>query len=169
FLAVLHPRYKLDYFRSQNWLTEWVKTAKQSAWETWTRYYKPMITETVTLPTNSNDPFTDVDNFGQNMEQDPFEAYIRAPQFDCGDPISHWTAKLDKHSSKMKAKPVTPEGALARMALDFLSAPVASTNVEHMFLHGGLVVSKRCHNLSPESTHANVILNSWSKIDGIVP
>ncbi len=45
----------------------------------------------------------------------------------------------------------------------------ASTDVEHVFLHGGLIISKCCHNLSPESTHANVILNSWSKIDGIVP
>ncbi len=135
--------------------------------------------------TDSDDPFADVDNFGWNMEQDPFEAYIRAPQFDCGDPISHWTAKLDKRSPRMKTKTVTPERALARMALDFLSAPgklsalfvvpkliilsAASTDVEHVFSHGGLIVSKRRHNLSPESTRANVILNSWSKIDGIVP
>ncbi len=46
---------------------------------------------------------------------------------------------------------------------------VASTDVERVFSHGGLIVSKHWHNLSPESTCANVILNSWSKIDGIVP
>ncbi|KAK0430765.1 hypothetical protein EV421DRAFT_1912525 [Armillaria borealis] len=28
---ILHPHYKLDYFHSQKWLTEWVKTAEQSA------------------------------------------------------------------------------------------------------------------------------------------
>lgn len=107
---------------------------------------------------DSDDPFADVDNFSQNMEQDPFEAYIRAPQFDCGDPISHWMVKLDKCSPRMKAKTVMPEGALAQMALDFLSAPgrllalfvvpmliilsVASTDVERVFSHGGLIVSK---------------------------
>ncbi len=32
-----------------------------------------------------------------------------------------------------------------------------------------MVVSKRRHNLSAESTHANVVLNSWSKIDGVIP
>lgn len=42
-------------------------------------------------------------------------------------------------------------------------------DVEHVFSHGGLIVSKKCHNLSPQSTHANVLLNLWSKIDGIVP
>lgn len=41
--------------------------------------------------------------------------------------------------------------------------------MECVFSHGGLVVNKHHHNLSPESTHANVILNSWSKLDGIVP
>ncbi len=72
---------------------------------------------------DSDDPFVNVDNFCCNMEQDPFKAYIWAPQFDCGDSISHWTAKLDKCSPKMKVKTVMPEGALAWMALDFLSAP----------------------------------------------
>ncbi len=45
--SVLHPRYKLNYFRNQNWLPEWIKTAKQSAQDTWKLYYKPTITETV--------------------------------------------------------------------------------------------------------------------------
>ncbi len=88
---------------------------------------------------DSDDPFADVDNFSCNMEQDPFEAYIRAPQFDCGDPISYWTAKLDKRSPKMKAKTVTPEGALAQMALNFLSAPggcctIATFGIISLFL-----------------------------------
>ncbi|PBK81605.1 hypothetical protein ARMGADRAFT_857341, partial [Armillaria gallica] len=59
--------------------------------------------------------------------------------------------------------------ALARMALDFLSAPAASTDVEQVFSHGGLVINKWCHNLSAESTCANVILNSWDKVDGLIP
>ncbi len=117
--------------------------------------------------------------------QNPFKAYIQAPQFDCGNPISHWTAKLDQHSPKSKTKKVMPEGALTQMALDFLLAPgklvtilpsfsvlisksaAASTDVEHVFSHDSLVVSKH-HNLSAESTCANIVLNSWSKL-GIVP
>ncbi len=70
-----------------------------------------------------------MDNFGRNLEEDPFKAYIQAPQFDCGNPISHWTAKLDKCSAKSKTKTVTPEGALAQMSLDFLSAPGKHSNI----------------------------------------
>ncbi|PBK59244.1 hypothetical protein ARMSODRAFT_849193, partial [Armillaria solidipes] len=53
-----------------------------------------------------------------------------------------------------------PIGALVRMALDFLSVPGMSLHV-YIFSHGGLVVNKQHHNLLAESTHANVILNSW--------
>ncbi len=45
----------------------------------------------------------------------------------------------------------------------------ASTDVKCVFSHGGLIVSKSHHNLSAESMCANVVLNSWSKIDGIIP
>ncbi|PBK85505.1 hypothetical protein ARMGADRAFT_854191, partial [Armillaria gallica] len=50
-----------------------------------------------------------------------------------------------------------------------LVLPAASTNVEHVFSYSGLIVSKHWHNLSVESTCANVVLKSWSKIDGIIP
>ncbi len=54
FILVLHLHYKLDYFHSQNWLTEWIKTAEQSAREMWIQYYKPMITEITSLPVGSS-------------------------------------------------------------------------------------------------------------------
>ncbi len=46
---------------------------------------------------------------------------------------------------------------------------MASTDVECVFSHGSLVVSKHHHNLSAESIQANVVLNSWSKIDELIP
>ncbi|KAK0433216.1 uncharacterized protein EV420DRAFT_1234592, partial [Desarmillaria tabescens] len=58
---------------------------------------------------------------------------------------------------------------LARMALDFLSAPATLTDVEQVFSYSGLVVNKHHHNLSLESTRANVILNSWGKVEGLIP
>ncbi len=137
----MHPRYKLDYLHSQKWLKEWLKTAEDLARETWNKYYKPTITEVLPdsmvrlhklcfayisdqlFRTNNDDPFADVDNFGRNLEEDTFEAYIRSSSFDCGDPIAHWTAKLNKRPSKSKKRIITSSGALARMALDFLSAP----------------------------------------------
>lgn len=55
------------------------------------------------------------------------------------------------------------------MALDFLSAPAASTDVERAFSCGGLTVSKRRHSLNDESTRAATVLSSWAMAGGIIP
>ncbi len=44
-----------------------------------------------------------------------------------------------------------------------------STDVEHLFSHGGLNVTKRRHNLSAESTIDQTVLNSWLARPGLVP
>ncbi|KAJ3764919.1 hypothetical protein FB446DRAFT_607248, partial [Lentinula raphanica] len=54
------------------------------------------------------------------------------------------------------------------MALDFLSAPATSTDVERLFSHAGLVVAKRCYNLSPSHIRESTILNNWLKVDNLV-
>lgn len=43
-----------------------------------------------------------------------------------------------------------------------------SVDVERMFSHAGLTVTKHRHNLSDESTRAAVVLGSWFK-KGLVP
>lgn len=55
------------------------------------------------------------------------------------------------------------------MALDFLSAPATSTDVERAFSRGGLTVSKRRHSLSDESTRAATVLSSWATVEEIIP
>ena len=62
--------------------------------------------------------FAEVDNFGHTNAQDVLDAYIKGPIDAKTDPIKFWVSHLDKDGSK-----VSPCGALARMGLDFLSAP----------------------------------------------
>jgi hypothetical protein len=38
---VLHPKYKLTYFRSKKWPDAWVNAARLVLREQWTTYYKP--------------------------------------------------------------------------------------------------------------------------------
>ncbi len=40
-LAVLHPAYKLDYFRRHNWPAAWIKVVEDLVREEWETYYKP--------------------------------------------------------------------------------------------------------------------------------
>jgi len=48
-------------------------------------------------------------------------------------------------------------------------AIASSCDVERAFSRGGLTVSKYRHALSDESTRAATLLNSWSKIPGLIP
>ncbi|KAA1476554.1 hypothetical protein DENSPDRAFT_785256, partial [Dentipellis sp. KUC8613] len=45
----------------------------------------------------------------------------------------------------------------------------AATDVERGFSRGGLTVTKLRHNLSDESTRAATVLQSWSKVEGLIP
>ncbi|KAK0234657.1 hypothetical protein EDD85DRAFT_774228 [Armillaria nabsnona] len=86
------------------------------------------------------------------------------------DPLHYWMSLLDECDSLSKVIQVTLKGALAQMALDFLLAPdmSTSTDVEHLFSHGGLNVMKHRHNLSAESTIDQMVLNLWMKHSGLL-
>jgi hypothetical protein len=89
------------------------------------------------------------------------------------DPIAWWTT-MDAVGHP-----------LARMALDYLSAPgkchlpftntathyllATSTDVERAFSHGGLTVSKMRHALSDKSVRAATVLGSWCTFPELVP
>ena len=109
------------------------------------------------------DIFAKLDQYGRSSSTDVLEEWLSSPCLsDVDDPIQHWASILT--SSKNPDK-----HALARMALDFLSVPASSTDVERAFSRGGLTVSKRRHALNDESTRAAIVLGSWAKVTGLVP
>ena len=79
------------------------------------------------------------------------------------------------------------DGALARMALDFLSVPgscafriscihqtdacttATSVEAERAFSSGRLTVSRLRHSLSDASVRASTLLGSWASIPSLVP
>ncbi|TFK80245.1 hypothetical protein K466DRAFT_504232, partial [Polyporus arcularius HHB13444] len=90
---------------------------------------------------------------------DPLEEYLASPVLpSINDPIAYWRALSDDGRNEF-----------ARMALDILSAPAASVDVERAFSWGGLTVSKLRHNLSDESTRAATVLGAWAKVPGLLP
>ncbi|KAF9062919.1 hypothetical protein BDP27DRAFT_1232980, partial [Rhodocollybia butyracea] len=80
------------------------------------------------------------------------------------EPVEYWSSIWPQNS-----KTITPCQALACMALDFLAAPAASTNVEHLFLMSGLIVSKKRHNLTPDHICQSMVLGNWLMVPGLVP
>lgn len=103
-----------------------------------------------------DDLFAELDSWGTSRTDDPVGDYLKADIVPCDDPIAYWTAVIGLHP-------------LAQMALDFLSAPAASVDVERAFSRGGLTVSKRRHGLSDESIRSATVLGSWSTVDGLIP
>jgi hypothetical protein len=48
------------------------------------------------------------------------------------------------------------------------SLKAASTDVEWVFSHGGLTVSKMCHHLSDRSVRSATVLGSWVSLPGLI-
>lgn len=65
-----------------------------------------------------NNLFAELDSYGRSGSEDVLDAYLTGPVDAETDPIKFWVSRLDKPGSK-----VTPRGALARMGLDYLTAP----------------------------------------------
>lgn len=62
--------------------------------------------------------FDELDRFGCTSTADVIDNFLNSETEGQTDPIRYWASILDKPGAK-----ITPRGALARMALDFLTAP----------------------------------------------
>ena len=75
------------------------------------------------------------------------------------DPLQYWRGTLL----------CRPESRLARMAIDYLSSPASSVDVERAFSRGALMVTHRRHALSDLSTRNSIVLGTWLKDTDLVP
>jgi hypothetical protein len=48
---VLHPQYKMSYFRHEKWPQSWISTAEDIIRDLWTEHYKPQGRESLSLAT----------------------------------------------------------------------------------------------------------------------
>ncbi|KIJ48916.1 hypothetical protein M422DRAFT_162118, partial [Sphaerobolus stellatus SS14] len=130
---VLCPRYKESYFKKALWPESWKKEVVHQLKEEW-KNYKPKPVEknmvNITPTVWCRCLFFDMDNFNLDLMQDELNQYLLSPpETSCADPIAYWSAR------------VTSGSHLARLALDILSIPATSMDIEHAFLHGHLMVS----------------------------
>ena len=120
--------------------------------------YSRLPQTTTPQPPKKVNLFAELDSWGTEESDDALEAYLLSPALPkVGDPIMYWQSQL------------TGGDPMARMSLDFLSAPASSVDVERAFSRGGLVVSKRRHALSDESVRASTVFGSWVSLPGIIP
>ena len=160
---ILNPAYKLSYFRKRNWPESWVKTAEELLREEWKTNYQLNEVEEVPAPIQhaATTSLTQKYFGSHRVRSDPIDIYLADPPItSITNPLIYW------HSIMSSQNIFAP---LARMALDFLSMPAASTDVERAFSRGRLTVSRLRHSLSDESTRAATVLSSWANISGLIP
>ncbi|KDQ50929.1 hypothetical protein JAAARDRAFT_141085, partial [Jaapia argillacea MUCL 33604] len=154
---VLHPRHKLTYFRQMKWEESWIKTVIDVVRNEWDVNYKPKPTTTTSSSSATQKYFSNLYRSVDGSLKDALAEYLATPNLPHVDnPIVYWMSQ-------------TPEkNPLAAMALDFLTAPASSTNVECAFSSGGRQVSKLRHSLADETIRAVCVLGLWSD-NGLVP
>nr|GAT43317.1 predicted protein [Mycena chlorophos] len=182
---ILHPRYRLSYFRDARWLEEWIVAATTLLRERFEeRYNKP--------PAPASEPSTPVTSEQEQEFTSPvkvtltpvlhimtliyFEAKNRYkdPSFKAptaaalGDEIERYLASpvedvQDPIQWWIERKAVYPR--LSRMAIDYLLIPATSISVERLFSRGRLILNHTRSQLSSESIRALMCLGQWSKLD----
>ena len=99
--------------------------------------------------------FAILDSYGcSDVQEDVLEEHLRTLCINDVDNLLHYYNGIFTTSKNAEKR------AFAQMAIDFLSAPASSTDIERAFSQGGLTVSKCCHSLSDKSTCAATVLSS---------
>jgi hypothetical protein len=91
------------------------------------------------------------DDDDDDIPDDELEQYLRDPTEKPDDVIAWWIAKASVYP------------CLSQMALDFLTIPATSTEVEQLFSRGRLLLPYVHNRLSAHSTRALLCLGYWSK------
>ncbi|KAF5318504.1 hypothetical protein D9619_011038 [Psilocybe cf. subviscida] len=169
---ILHPRHKTAYFEKAKWESEWVAVAKALARNEWQENYKPKPVERTNVRAQDDSSSTPDGRFSKarrhfdlyrdhgtpSSDSDALEDWLSSPPIATNaDPITYWNGML------------ATGHPLAQMALDFLSVPATSTDVERAFSRGGLTVSKLRHNLSDRSVRSATVLGMWVEHGDLVP
>ncbi|POW11508.1 hypothetical protein PSTT_05242 [Puccinia striiformis] len=152
---ILHPSFRDEYFKLANWEPEWITEAIRLAREMWVSFYKPKPVESTPSSLSSNNrPKTSMlaglgsaaAARGGILSSDPLDIWLAGGLILDGDepvnPLKWWSQQKRAGNN---------HGGLVQMALDVLSCPATSVDVERAFSFGRDYVSSKRHRLSSES------------------
>ncbi|KAF5382000.1 hypothetical protein D9615_004201 [Tricholomella constricta] len=127
-------------FKAMNWEEDWITTAEG------------VDTSKKSKPAKSN-IFDNLPALAASKSQAPLDelaAYLSTPVENVVDALKWWVSK----------RGIWPN--LSTMALDYLSIPATSTDVERVFSRGRILLSHTRNRLSPHTTRALMCLGGWS-------
>ncbi|POW22791.1 hypothetical protein PSHT_00837 [Puccinia striiformis] len=164
---ILHPSFRDEYFKLANWEPEWITEAIRLAREMWVSFYKPKPVESTPSSSSSNNrPKTSMlaglgsaaAARGGILSSDPLDIWLAGGLILDGDepvnPLKWWSQQKRAGNN---------HGGLVQMALDVLSCPATSVDVERAFSFGRDYVSSKRHRLSSESLSRGMTVAFYSK------
>jgi len=158
----------LRYFHDEGWPIDWIDTVKEITHAVYDEDYSSCTT--VNLPVTPRKPRALSSDRHSLMRKkgvkaisparDELADFWGSPRLSHdADPLLYWQGIMMSD----------PDNRLAYMAIDYLSAPAASADVERAFSRGALTVTHRRHSLSDSSTRNSVVLGSWLRDTNLVP
>ncbi|KNE90607.1 hypothetical protein PSTG_15964 [Puccinia striiformis f. sp. tritici PST-78] len=165
---ILHPSFRDEYFKLANWEPEWITEAIRLAREMWVSFYKPKPVESTpsSLASNNRPKTSMLASLGSAaaaarggiLSWDPLDIWLAGGLILDGDelvnPLKWWSQQKCAGNN---------HGGLVQMALDVLSCPATSVDVERAFSFGRDYVSSKRHRLSSESLSRGMMVAFYSK------
>ncbi|KNF05542.1 hypothetical protein PSTG_01353 [Puccinia striiformis f. sp. tritici PST-78] len=169
---VLHPSFKDEYFKIAGWEKDWIAEALRLTWEMFNTYYKPSPSgQPSTNPHKVTKPKTG--NLAQlgaaqaarvQSANDPLDVWLASGLLlDDGSPINALTWWIQQKRAG------NTHGGLLQMALDVLSCPATSVDVERAFSFGRNYVTQKRHRLNSISVTRGMSMAFYSKNKLIEP
>ncbi|KDQ06550.1 hypothetical protein BOTBODRAFT_121339, partial [Botryobasidium botryosum FD-172 SS1] len=165
FGLLLHPMYKTEYMRAQEWPTSWITVSLDLIRGVWKDKYAPKAKPSVPAPATGsqatslrsrlNQYKTHMRTTATTDTLDQLESYLAQEPVSCDDPLQWWEEK----------RAAWPE--LAQMATNYLSVPATSVDVERAFSYGRRTISLYRHSLSSDTIRASIVFGSRC-IEGLV-
>lgn len=175
---VMCPQYKWKYFKDCGWLPAWISTAEKKVQQLWKIQYKglelPVLGEDSEVIEQSQDLYensrrTENSFFEWQRQkftiptlssQDEYEQYISTPVLPTPkdfDPIQWWQEATQRANYPR----------LSKMALDLLSIPAMSAEVERLFSSANITITDRRNRIGVDAVEAIECLKSWLRKDNI--
>ncbi|KAG8699536.1 hypothetical protein FRC08_005227 [Ceratobasidium sp. 394] len=170
---ILHPSMRAYYLKQADWSADWIEHVFKIAKEVYDCFYKPTGNSSTqaTAPGPSQFGYSSYVSHMYSSVGGPSPSESVSPicKFANGSPLVDLTKDGEPHLRNpllwWHNQCITSNGwnGLTQMALDVLSTPATSVDVERAFSFVGSFVSKHCHNLGTFTIQAAASLSSYSK------
>ena len=154
--TILDPRFKLQYYKENDWEQRWIDEAVESFRNAYAYYRDPSAPRTgerLPVDHDNTDLMETVFRRRPTENPDELDEYLSAPAANTGTDVLQWW--------KTNA---TTYPCLATMARDYLAIPATGAPVERVFSGGTDLVQPKRGSLSENSVHVCMCLKSWLEL-----